>query len=133
MKPVTEEPVIRDARRSDLAALLRVRSTPALLGEHLGQADGDGVRFMVYERDGRLLGFAMLFLRQPAHGKLKADMPRINDDPAVRDTATEIEELDIRLELAEAIRELPQREQLVLSLYYYEELTVREVADRGTT
>jgi RNA polymerase sigma factor for flagellar operon FliA len=51
------------------------------------------------------------------------------EDRSVRDTMTEIEERDLRLELFEAIRELPEREQLVLALYYYEELTVREVGE----
>lgn len=33
----------------------------------------------------------------------------------------------IRMKLAEAIRQLPRQEQLVLSLYYYEELTMKEI------
>jgi len=56
-------------------------------------------------------------------------LSEVLEDPAVQDTMTEIEEQDLRLELAEAIQELPEREQLVLSLYYYEELTVREVGE----
>jgi len=51
------------------------------------------------------------------------------EDPSMRDVTLDVEERDLRLELTNAIRELPEREQLVLSLYYYEELTVREVAE----
>ena len=49
------------------------------------------------------------------------------EDPTVQDVSEEIEERDLRRELAEAIHDLPEREQMVLSLYYYEELTIREV------
>jgi RNA polymerase sigma factor FliA len=49
------------------------------------------------------------------------------EDRSMRDVSGEVIDRDMRNELADAIRELPQREQLVLSLYYYEELTVREV------
>ena len=51
------------------------------------------------------------------------------EDPTVQDVIEEIEERDLRRELTEAIRDLPEREQLVLSLYYYEELTIREVGE----
>lgn len=51
------------------------------------------------------------------------------EDTSVEDASAEIEERDLRSALAGAIRELDQREQTVLSLYYYEELTVREVGE----
>ena len=51
------------------------------------------------------------------------------EDPSVQHTMEEVEGRDMLTALSEAIRELPEREQLVLSLYYYEELTVREVAE----
>jgi len=39
-----------------------------------------------------------------------------------------IEREELIGELAASIRELPEREQLILSLYYKEELTMREVS-----
>jgi RNA polymerase sigma factor FliA len=51
------------------------------------------------------------------------------EDPAGGDAAVEVEERDLRATLEAAIRELDKREQLVLSLYYYDELTVREVGE----
>jgi|YNPNPStandDraft_1061719.scaffolds.fasta_scaffold01583_13 RNA polymerase sigma factor for flagellar operon FliA len=57
------------------------------------------------------------------------DLSEILEDPNVYDVSTQIEERDLHLELTEALQELPYREQLILSLYYYEELTVREVAE----
>ena len=53
----------------------------------------------------------------------------ILEDPTASDIATEMEEHDLRSALEAAIRELPERDQLILSLYYYEELTVREVGE----
>ena len=44
------------------------------------------------------------------------------DDPFLQCQSSEMRRL-----LAEAIAELPERERLVLTLYYYEELTMREV------
>jgi RNA polymerase sigma factor for flagellar operon FliA len=37
------------------------------------------------------------------------------------------EEKDMQAKLAEAIKELPEREQMVLSLYYFDELTFKEI------
>ncbi len=38
-----------------------------------------------------------------------------------------VQRREIREKLADAIRQLPEREQLVISLYYYEELTMKEI------
>jgi RNA polymerase sigma factor FliA len=49
-------------------------------------------------------------------------------DPDGEDIAVGLEREELIRELGEAIRELPDREQLVLSLYYKDELTMREVS-----
>lgn len=49
-------------------------------------------------------------------------------DPDDEDFSVGIEQQELVGELAGAIRELPEREQLILSLYYKEELTMREVS-----
>jgi RNA polymerase sigma factor for flagellar operon FliA len=36
---------------------------------------------------------------------------------------------EVREQLADAIARLPERERLVISLYYYEELTLREIGE----
>lgn len=51
------------------------------------------------------------------------------EDPAGYDVAAAIEERDLYTALEAALRELPQREQIILSLYYHEELTVREIGE----
>ena len=49
-------------------------------------------------------------------------------DPDDEDFSVGMEQQELVGELAGAIRELPEREQLILSLYYKEELTMREVS-----
>ncbi len=49
-------------------------------------------------------------------------------DPDAEDFTLGIEQRETVGELADAIRELPEREQLVLSLYYKDELTMREIS-----
>ncbi len=53
----------------------------------------------------------------------------LEDPTTTGDMAAEMEERDLRLALETAIKELPERERLILSLYYNEELTVREVGE----
>ncbi len=49
-------------------------------------------------------------------------------DPAYEDFSLGMEHQERIGDLATSIRELPEREQLILSLYYQEELTMREVS-----
>jgi GNAT superfamily N-acetyltransferase len=49
------------------------------LNRYLSEADGEGIRFLVYEQDNEILGFAMLFLRQPSQGSPKSHIPKISD------------------------------------------------------
>lgn len=50
-------------------------------------------------------------------------------DPNQEDFTLDIERRQLREALARAIRALPEREALILSLYYRDELTMREIAD----
>lgn len=49
-------------------------------------------------------------------------------DPDTADLDASLEQQELNGQLARAIRELPDRDQLVLSLYYKDELTMREVS-----
>ncbi|TAJ18022.1 MAG: FliA/WhiG family RNA polymerase sigma factor [Dehalococcoidia bacterium] len=49
-------------------------------------------------------------------------------DPDYQDFSVDMEHQERIGDLASSIRELPEREQLILSLYYQEELTMREVS-----
>jgi RNA polymerase sigma factor for flagellar operon FliA len=50
-------------------------------------------------------------------------------DPDGEDFSVDMERQELIGDLASAIRDLPDREQLILSLYYKEELTMREVSE----
>lgn len=71
--------IIRDATQSDMAELTKLRNAPTQLHRYLSKAAGEGIRFLVYEQDNEIRGFAMLFLRQPAQGSPKSHIPKISD------------------------------------------------------
>lgn len=48
-------------------------------------------------------------------------------DRTAEDPSESVEEQEMHRLLAQALRELPERERLVLTLYYYEELTLKEI------
>ena len=50
-------------------------------------------------------------------------------DPAAVDPALEMDTTEMKDRLAEAIARLPEREKLVVALYYYENLTLREIGE----
>jgi RNA polymerase sigma factor FliA len=51
------------------------------------------------------------------------------EDTQGPDPEFSLEQTEVREALAEAISGLPEREKLVVTLYYYEELTLREIGD----
>jgi len=51
------------------------------------------------------------------------------EDPHSVRPAEALDETEVREAIAEAIARLPEREKLVITLYYYEELTLREIGE----
>jgi RNA polymerase sigma factor for flagellar operon FliA len=51
------------------------------------------------------------------------------EDQAGPQPADALDETEVRETLADAIARLPEREKLVITLYYYEELTLREIGE----
>jgi RNA polymerase sigma factor for flagellar operon FliA len=51
------------------------------------------------------------------------------EDPSGPRPSEALDETEIRETLADAIARLPEREKLVITLYYYEELTLREIGE----
>src|SRR5690606_29793803 len=51
------------------------------------------------------------------------------EDSASEDPSLTVESDEVRRLLADAIDQLPERERLVVALYYYEELTLREIGE----
>ncbi len=50
-------------------------------------------------------------------------------DPNAVDPETEAQASELKDRLADAIESLPERERLVVALYYYENLTLREIGE----
>jgi RNA polymerase sigma factor for flagellar operon FliA len=50
-------------------------------------------------------------------------------DPQAVDPAREMDQTEMKDRLADAIARLPEREKLVVALYYYENLTLREIGE----
>ena len=50
-------------------------------------------------------------------------------DPQAVDPAREMDATEMKDRLADAIARLPEREKLVVALYYYENLTLREIGE----
>ncbi|MDX6637732.1 MAG: polymerase sigma factor FliA [Solirubrobacterales bacterium] len=50
-------------------------------------------------------------------------------DPAAADPEAEAQTSELKDRLADAIESLPERERLVIALYYYENLTLREIGE----
>ena len=50
-------------------------------------------------------------------------------DPHAADPAQEMDTTEMKDRLADAIARLPEREKLVVALYYYENLTLREIGE----
>src|SRR6187200_809404 len=59
-----------------------------------------------------------------ANAKLEHELHRAPTDPAMEMDTTEMKD-----RLADAIARLPEREKLVVALYYYENLTLREIGE----
>ncbi len=56
-------------------------------------------------------------------------MDTIEDDERPAPAEVALDETEMREALADAIARLPEREKLVVTLYYYEELTLREIGE----
>jgi RNA polymerase sigma factor for flagellar operon FliA len=121
----------RDLRRKGRAVEEAIRSLSAALGKAPSEAEVAaemGLELSAYQQLlGELSGLEMGSLNViPAdEGGIEAvaQIPAgPQDDPFLQCQSSQM-----RRRLAEAIETLPDRERLVLTLYYYEELTMREV------
>jgi RNA polymerase sigma factor for flagellar operon FliA len=91
-----------------------------------------GMDLPTYEQALTEAGFAIVSLDAPLAPSEDGQANVLGDivsDPADVGLLHNIEEQELRQELKEALLQLPQREQQILALYYYEDLTMREIAD----
>jgi len=129
------DPLPRSARQRVNA----VRTAISNLQQRLGRMPTDaeiishtGMEQSTYERALIEAGFAILSLDTPLADLQNGQTTVLGDilnDPADAGLLDRIEEEELRADLKIALQQLPQREQLLLSLYYNEGLTMREVGE----
>ena len=121
----------RDLRRKGRAVEEAIRSLSATMGKAPTESEVAkemGLDLNTYQQLlGELSGLELSSLNatpsEEAGTEAMAMIPAgPEDDPFLQCQSSEMRRL-----LAEAIAELPERERMVLTLYYYEELTMREV------
>lgn len=128
------DPLGRQARRRVREAKEVIQRLTGALGripEDEEVADEMGMTLEQYQNVLLDANFVLLSLDQPMQGADDDQRLRLADlieDPQAVDTLTQVEKADLYERLASAIQSLPRRDQILLSLYYYEELTMREVA-----
>ena len=72
---------------------------------------------------------ALAELWTPTAGGDQVSLIDTIEDQSAPDPDISLEQTEMREALGEAIARLPEREKLVVTLYYYEELTLREIGE----
>ncbi|MCD6289572.1 MAG: FliA/WhiG family RNA polymerase sigma factor [Anaerolineae bacterium] len=129
------DPLPRSARQR----VNRIQDAIEHLQQQLGRMPADeevisytGMEQGTYEQALIEAGFAILSLDAPLAQSGDSQEIVLGDvlsDPTDTELQERIEEEELREELKEALKRLPEREQLLLSLYYYEGLTMREIGE----
>jgi len=127
------DPLPRSSRRR----IAEIEETIARLQQHLGRFPDDaeiaaelGIDMDRYQRALLEANYVLVSLDAPLAASGNGQGVSLEEaliDPAAKSSQARIEEEELRARLREALTSLPQRQQLLLSLYYYEELTMKEV------
>jgi RNA polymerase sigma factor FliA len=126
------------ASRSMRQKVKRLEHTYATLEQELGRppsseevANSLGIKMDEFEElldDAK--GTSLISLEELGQGPASEDRTSLLEALLTREDQDPLEELnlqDLKKALTQAIAELPEKERLVLSLYYFEELTMKEV------
>lgn len=100
----------------------------AELAERLGMTEGELQESLLEIANSSVYGLDELWAISDSSGDEVSLLDTISD-PRATDPEDEIAGSEVRDRLSEAISSLPEREQLVIALYYHEGLTLREVGD----
>ncbi|MCB0112624.1 MAG: FliA/WhiG family RNA polymerase sigma factor [Caldilineaceae bacterium] len=128
------DPLGRQARRRVREAKDAIQRLTVTLGRvPTDEEVADEIDLTVEQYQQVLLdaSFVLLSLDQPVReggDEQKLQLSDLLEDPDAVDTLDQVEERELQARLGQAIQALPKREQILLSLYYYEDLTMREVA-----
>lgn len=128
------DPLGRLARRRVRAAQNAIQRLTLELGrtpEDVEVAQAIGLTEAQYSQVLQDANMLILSLDQPvaAVGTVSLELADVLSDPEAEAVLDQVEENELRERLAQSIENLPRREQILLSLYYFEGLTMREVAE----
>ena len=124
----------RSVRQKAREVEAAVRGLEASLGRTATDAEiAGGMAITVQELHRilvRIAGTEVVSLNEVWNGGEDEDGASIEDNiesPSESEPAAIVEKEEIKRVIVEAIKELPENEQQVLMLYYYEELTIKEI------
>ena len=118
----------REIQRSldELEHRLKRSASEEELAEHMG-LPVDTLQTQLGEIAG--LGFVALDEMVDAGDRSSATLGDLLADPKAVEPSGSVEQQETRFYLSDAINRLPERERLVITLYYYEGLTLAEIGD----
>jgi RNA polymerase sigma factor for flagellar operon FliA len=102
--------------------------TDAELAERLGITDQELQDSLISISNSSVLALEELWMVPDSSGDKVALLDTIKDENAP-DPQGSLDNVDLREQLASAIQTLPERETLVIALYYFEQLTLREIGE----
>lgn len=102
--------------------------TDAELSDALGIAESDLQDSLIQISNSSILALEELWMTPDASGDKVSLLDTIEDENAPNPQAA-LDSSEVKDRLQEAIQDLPERETLVIALYYFENLTLREIGD----
>jgi RNA polymerase sigma factor for flagellar operon FliA len=102
--------------------------TDAELAERLGMNEEELQEALLQISNSSILALEELWMTPDASGDKVSLLDTIEDENAP-DPQASLDTSEVKDRLSEAIQDLPERETLVVALYYFENLTLREIGE----
>jgi RNA polymerase sigma factor for flagellar operon FliA len=120
----------RDIERAiaDLEGRLTRAPTDEEIAKRLGITEGEFQDSLLEISRSSIAALDELWASPGSSGDAVALIDTI-EDPTAAEPQSQMAHTELREALGEAISRLPEREKLVVTLYYYEELTLREIGE----
>jgi RNA polymerase sigma factor for flagellar operon FliA len=121
----------RDVERANAALEAKLQRAPTdeEMAEKLGTTVEEFQDMLLEIANSSVLALDDLWTFADPEGGSQISILDTIQDPAGLDPETEAESSELKDRLADAIEFLPERERLVIALYYYESLTLREIGE----
>jgi RNA polymerase sigma factor for flagellar operon FliA len=117
-----------EAANSKLENTLGRVPTDGELAQRLGLSEEELQESLLQISNSSILALEELWMVPDSSGD-KVSLLDTIQDPNAPDPQASLDGVDLREQLVEAIETLPERETLVIALYYFEGLTLREIGE----